>query len=204
LRANATLWSIGQLPVPQWLPEIGTVTPTDPVFTGYPVSPKRISGMLVVSQQLLRQQTGPELVKILIGDISRQLALYPDQVALYGGGPAANQRTGLINVPCVAQGVAIDAANPHSSFCALEGQIEAADVDMTNYGVIVSPGMRKILRSTQSLPGGSITTWAEIRGGQSSPEVSDGRCFAGCWEQPDVLFMGSQRRTIDRCGYPGA
>jgi len=29
--------------------------------------------------------------------------------------------------------------------------------------------------------GGSITTWAEIRGGQSSPELTDGRCFAGYW-----------------------
>jgi hypothetical protein len=52
---------------------------------------------------------------------------------------------------------------------------------MTNYGVIVSPGTRKILRSTPSFPGGSITTWAEIRGAQSSPEVTDNRAFCGCW-----------------------
>jgi hypothetical protein len=52
---------------------------------------------------------------------------------------------------------------------------------MTNYGVIVSPASKKILRSTPSFPGGSITTWAEIRGGQSSPEITDGRAFAGSW-----------------------
>jgi hypothetical protein len=60
----------------------------------------------------------------------------------------------------------------------VEAQIEAANVDMTNYGVLVSPGTCKILRTTPSFPGGSITTWAEIRGGQSSPEVTDGRAFA--------------------------
>ena len=90
LSRNANLWSIGQLPVPQWLPEIGMITPTDPVFGPYAVSPKRISGMLVVSQQLLPQQTGPELDRILINDISRQLASYLDQVALYGTGPTGN------------------------------------------------------------------------------------------------------------------
>jgi hypothetical protein len=33
-------------------------------FAGYSVSPKRIGAMLVVSQQLLRQQTGPKLDRI--------------------------------------------------------------------------------------------------------------------------------------------
>jgi hypothetical protein len=38
LRGNVVLWSIGQLPVPQWLPEIGMLTPSDPVFAGYAVA----------------------------------------------------------------------------------------------------------------------------------------------------------------------
>jgi len=66
----------------------GMLTPTDPVFAGYSVSPKRISGMLVVSQLLLWQQTEPELNKslarLLINDLSRQLASYLDQCGLYG------------------------------------------------------------------------------------------------------------------------
>ena len=56
--------------------------------------------------------------------LSRQLASYLDQVALYGGGPPA----GLINVPNVPQNVAIDPANLHPSFCAVEEQVESADV----------------------------------------------------------------------------
>jgi hypothetical protein len=129
LRGNATLWSIGALPVPQWLPEIGMAAPSDPTFLGYSVSPKRITGVLIVSRQLLVQQSGPELDKILINDLSRQLASYLDQVALYGTGPTGNQPTGLLNVPGVAQDVAIDPANLHPSFCGVEAQIEAADVD---------------------------------------------------------------------------
>src|SRR5262249_43476240 len=49
------------------------------------------------------------------------------------------------------------------------------------YGIIVSPQTRQTLRTTPSFPGGSLTTWSEIHGGQSSPEITEGRCFAGCW-----------------------
>jgi hypothetical protein len=89
-------------------------------------------------------------------------------------------------VPGVPQNVAIDSADRHGSFCA----IEAADVSMDSYGVIVSPGVRKILRTTPSFPGGSITTWAEIRGAQSSPEVTDTRAFAGCWSNMTFVIWG--------------
>jgi hypothetical protein len=74
--------------------------------------------------------------------------------------------------------------------CAIEEKIENADVDMTNYGVIVSPGTRKILRSTPSFSGGSIATWAEIRAGQSSPQVTDARVFAGCWNNMTFCLWG--------------
>jgi hypothetical protein len=75
----------------------------------------------------------------------------------------------------------------------LEAQIEAADVSMDSYGVIVSPGTRQILRTTPSFTGGSLTTWSEIRSGQSSPEITDGRAFCRMLEQYDLLFMGSRR-----------
>jgi hypothetical protein len=65
-----------------------------------------------------------------------------------------------------------------------------ADVDMTNYGVIASPASKKILRSTPSFPGGSITTWAELRNPQSSPEITDGRCFAGAWNNMTFCLWG--------------
>jgi hypothetical protein len=45
---------------------------------------------------------------------------------LVGGASAANQPTGLINVPWVRQNVAIDPVNLHPSFCGVEEQIETA------------------------------------------------------------------------------
>ena len=162
------------------------------MFAGYAVTPKRISGMLVVSRQLLVQQTGPELDRILIGGLSRQLASYLDQVALYGTGPTGNQPQGLLGMSGVSKDVPLDTANLYQSFCAVEAQIEAANVSMDSYGVIVAPATRELLRSTPSFPGGSITTWAEIRGGQSSPEVTGGRAYCGCWGNLTFLFVGSR------------
>jgi hypothetical protein len=104
--------------------------------------------------------------------------------------PLVHQPTGLINVPGIAQGVAIDATDPHSSFCALEAQIETADVSMDSYGVIVSLQTRQTLRTTPSFPGRSLATWSENLGGQSSVEITDGRCFAGCWNNLTFCLWG--------------
>jgi hypothetical protein len=72
----------------------------------------------------------------------------------------------------------------------LEAQIEAANVSMGSYVVIVSPQTRRTLRTTPSFPGGSIMTWAEIRGGQSSPEVTGGKAFCGCWNNMSFCLWG--------------
>jgi hypothetical protein len=189
LSRNCNLWAIGALPVPQWLPELGMVTPSDPVFERHPVSPKRISAMIVVSAQLLRQAP-PDLDVILISDISRQLGSYLDQAALYGTGVANNQTLGLVGVAGVNQNVPIDPADPHSSFCNLEELIENANVEMDSYGVLTSPATKKILRTTPSFPGGSFTTWSELRNPQSSPEITDGKCFAGCWSRMTFAIWG--------------
>jgi hypothetical protein len=75
---------------------------------------------------------------------------------------------------------------------------EAADVSLDSYGVIFSPSVRKILRSTPSFTNGSITTWAEIRGAQSSPEVTDARAFAGAWNNMTFCIWGrGVELTID-------
>jgi len=55
---------------------------------------------------------------------------------------------------------------------------------------------KRNLRGQQSVnivglfTGGSITTWAEIRGAQSSPEVTDAKAFAGCWINLTFCILG--------------
>ena len=93
-------------------------------------------------------------------------------------------------MPGVNQAFPIKVSDPHGSFCDLESTIEAANVSMDSYGVLVSPGVRKILRTTPSFPDGSIATWAEICGALGSPEITDGRCFTGCWNNLTFCLWG--------------
>jgi len=68
--------------------------------------------MLTVSRQLLVQQTGPELDRILISDLSRQLDSFLDQVALYATGPSGNQPLELVGVPGVSQVKVLPSVQP--------------------------------------------------------------------------------------------
>ena len=98
---------------------------------------------------------------------------------MYGTGAAGNQPLGLINVAGVNQAVAIDPANLHPSFCAVEKLIEDANVDMTNYGVLTSIDSKRILKSNPAFAGGSDSVWEKLGNPISSPEITDDRCFAG-------------------------
>jgi hypothetical protein len=105
-------------------------------------------------------------------------------------GPAANQPLGLINVAGVHQGAAIDPANLHPSFCAIEKLIEDANVDMSNYGVLCSTDSKRILNSNPAFTGGSDSVWEKLRNPISSPEVTDAKAFAGCWNNMTFAIWG--------------
>lgn len=126
----------------------------------------------------------------MISDISRQLESYLDQCALYGTGGSGNQPLGLTGIAGVNQGVAITPTDLLGSFCAVEQLIEGANVSMDFYGVLVSPATKKKLRTTPSFTGGSITAWGELRNPQSSPEIVDGKCFCGAWNNMTFCVWG--------------
>ena len=109
---------------------------------------------------------------------------------MYGTGAAGNQPLGLINVAGVNQAVAIDPANLHPSFCAVEKLIEDANVDMTNYGVLTSIDSKRILKSNPAFAGGSDSVWEKLGNPISSPEITDDRCFAGAWNNLTFAIWG--------------
>jgi hypothetical protein len=93
-------------------------------------------------------------------------------------------------LPGVNQAVAIDPANLHPSFCAVEKLIEGANVDTTNYGVLCSTDSKRILNSKPAFAGGSDSVWEKLRNPISSPEITDDRCFTGCWNNMTFCLWG--------------
>jgi HK97 family phage major capsid protein len=187
LRENVTLWEISPLQVPEWLPEIGQITPSDPGFSGPQLKPVRISAETIVSAQLLRQQSDDTLSRILVNDLSRQLGNYLDQTALYGQGSAANQPQGLTTTTGV-QALTLAADLP--SFEAAEEAIANTNVNMDSYGVLTSPASKKTLATTAAFTGGGASVWEKLTRPQSSPEVKDSTIFCGCFSMMTFLFWG--------------
>ena len=52
LRENAVFWQVSALPTPTWNSEVGMHPETDPVFTGFSCTPKRLTAITLVSRQL--------------------------------------------------------------------------------------------------------------------------------------------------------
>ena len=81
----------------------------------------------------------------------------------------------------------------------VEKLIEDANVDMTNYGVLTSTDSKRILKSNPAFAGGSDSVWEKLRNPISSPEITDDRCFAGCWNNLTFCLWGrGVERLIDQ------
>ena len=85
--------------------------PSDPGFNGPQLTPKRISGQMIVSRQLLAQQSNDTLDRIFVNDLSRQLGNFLDASELYGLGGSNNRAQRLVNTLGV-QALSFGAAHP--------------------------------------------------------------------------------------------
>jgi len=127
--------------------------------------------MINISKQLLLQQASPDLDKILVSDLSRELGIFLDQACLYGSGSANYQPQGLAGLAGV-QAITIDPANLHSSFCMAEKLIADCNVAMDFYAVLCSIDAKRILNSTAAFVGGGDSVWEKLRNPQSCPEIT--------------------------------
>jgi HK97 family phage major capsid protein len=189
LRENVTLWEISPLQTPQWLAEIGQITPSDPGFSGPQLKPVRISSETIVSRQLLVQQADDTLSRILVNDLSRQLGNFLDQSALFGAGSASNQPAGLVSTTGV-QALTFTGPDYNTAFATAEEQIESVNIDMTSFAELVSPATKQKLRTTAAFSGGGASVWEKLTRPQSSPEIRDNTVFVGCFSMMTFCLWG--------------
>ena len=57
--------------------------------------------------------------------------------------------------------------------------------------MLASTDVKRILNSTAAFTGGSDSAWEKLPNRQSSPEITDDRCFCGCWQLATVCLYGS-------------
>jgi hypothetical protein len=98
LKDEVQLYFDSALPTVNWTAENAVVVPADITFTSAKLTPRRITGQVVVSKQLVLQFSGSQsLDQFIASRLKATFASQIDKACLYGQGSAANQPTGILN-----------------------------------------------------------------------------------------------------------
>ena len=190
LRENATLWQISTLPAPTWNTEFGMQVTTDPVFTGFNISPKRIAALTIISRQLLAQS--PDLDPMLRADFARQLGSLVDQVCLLGTG-SGGQPTGI----AATAGVNQITGMMYDNFAHAERLVGDQRVALDSYAVITNSATRETLATTPILAGYPVFIWDRLTNPKANMEVTDGKVYCGAWNMLTIALWGALEIHVD-------
>jgi Phage capsid family len=195
LRESATFFQISSLPQPTWNAETGAQVETDPVFTGFSCSPKRLGSITLVGRQLLAQ--APNLDEMLLADIGRQLGSLVDQIALLGARSTQNQPTGVATAP----GVNHVATIAYNDFAHAERLTADQRIALDSYAVITSPSAKEYLQTTPVIAGYPVMIWDKLTNPKSSTEVTDNKAYCGNWSMLTIAIWGGLEIGVDIITY---
>jgi hypothetical protein len=190
LKENAVLWQISTLPTPSWNTEFGMQVITDPVFTGFNVSPKRLAAITIVSRQLLAQS--PDLDPMLRADFARQLGSLVDQVCLLGTGSGGQP----LGVGATA-GVNAISGQTYDNFVHAERLVADQRVALDTYAVITNPASKETLATTPILAGYPRFIWEGLTNPKASTQVTDGKAYCGAWGMLTIAIWGALEINVD-------
>jgi Phage capsid family len=190
--SDCQIWLDTNLPTAQWLPEIGTITKSDPNLAGPVLTPRRICAQCVVARKLLIQATSTLPFDEFLGSRLKLICSSRlDQVALYGGNP--HEPNGIVSTTGTNHYVV---ATPPATWTDLNQMRLLStnlDIDRSSFSYITSPVGRKSFEATAKFASGAVTLWDAV-GAETeiSREVSDNRIFAGCFNYLTVaLWSGT-------------
>lgn len=172
LEANVSLAHVSKLGEPVWSEEnAGFEAETDPEFAAVPLGPpKRLSGLIKVSRQLL-VQGGSGLDQFLANDLSRACSRQLDRIAFYGTGVGSQPR-GIRSTPGIHV-INIGTDDPAwEAFCDAEKRIEDEDMG-PNSAFVTSPALKAELRRRPLwVEGSGQTLWDSLTNPISSKAIS--------------------------------
>jgi hypothetical protein len=172
------LGMVSSLPAPSWLPETGPIGDTDPSFAGVVISPKRISGKVVVSSMLLSMS--PDAETLITADLGRSLSSQLDRAVYYGTG--TNDQPLGIAAHGSTHKIPFDAVNWWQNLTELENLCCLADVSEAFFGNVTSPTIRRELKRTVCGSGSTDLIWGQLTRPLSSNVINTNALFAGCWD----------------------
>jgi hypothetical protein len=127
-------------------------------------------------------------------ELSRQCSSELDRIALYGN-PALNpnQPRG-VKFTVGIWNIAIGVEPPWEDLVEAERLTEIQNVSMSNFGYIVSPTTKKVLRNGPRWPNADTTVWEALEDkfhSSNEVEADAGEIFFGAWQQLTLGIWGA-------------
>ncbi len=183
-----------------WLAEQATSPDSSPSFGGLLLSPKRISGVTTLSQQLFRQTSG-SIESWLRADFVRAIAVELDKQALVGVGGSAP--LGIMNTTGVGA-VTFGATPTLDKITSFEAAIANANAEGDNeqMAFVTSPDARKKLRNTEKKANTGKFLWRDdgtMVGyrAEATTNVSGDKLIFGRWSDVVLADWNAMEAVVD-------
>lgn len=160
----------------QWLPEGSYATPDTPETDSVTFKPNLAVDITNVSRLYLNS-TSVAAEGFILRQAARNIAVEIDRVGINGAGPDSNEPIGLLQnsaILAASSGLAIGdngGAAGWSNITDLEESVSASNADIGSLGYLASPQLRKTLKNTPKISGGTagIFCWGD------SPDLGVGK-----------------------------
>lgn len=183
LRANFNVPRENAVFTPGWKAEVASADESSPTFTQAAFAPKRLTGFMEISLQLLRQSS-PAIEALLINQI---LAGHAEALDFAGfAGPGTNAPTGILNDSDVA--VTPIGTNGGAITLAFLDAVDEAIRGRKQYGqtsIVTNAKVRKVLRNLTLDSGSGLFVWDRMT------NTIDGKPAFDSTHIPDNLTKGT-------------
>lgn len=139
-----------------WLPESGSVTPTDQAFGQLGLTPHRLVGDTAYSKELI-MQTSVDVEAFVREDLMTVLAIARDLAAINGSG-ASGEPQGILNVTGIGA-VTFGGAPSWAKVVDFETQVANANADVGQMAYLTTPTVRGKWKTTVKFANTAATLW---------------------------------------------
>jgi Phage capsid family len=197
LDKNVSLSRVSALARPEWTPELGFSALSDPAFNSVALGPpKRVSGTIRISKQLLVQIT-PGTDRMITEDLGRACSSQLDYVCFYGNPtnfpdmPTGIDATAGIHRLDMGQDIPgrWDVINEAIRL------VETENISLDSLGFVTSPFVAEALRTGPRWSSGSDrSVWESLPGAISSMVIDTEQIFFGLFS---MLAIGIWGDSVD-------
>lgn len=183
-----------------WLPEVGSVTPSDPSFGQLVLTPHRLAADTLFSKELV-MQSSIDIEGLIRDDLTTVIAIAKDLAALHGTGDNG-QPTGIFNTTGLATGVTFGAAATWAKILEFETNLATGNADAGALAFITSPGARAKWKAIARFSSTDTPLWTDANTVNGYParatnQIASNKVVFGNWNDLIVAEWAGMDVVVD-------